>query len=352
MTYTNGEYTLKGYADTHWQGDSSLQWPKKAYRIKVFKDANKDKKLNFKACEEWADDNKFNLKAYYTDPLLARDPVNAKIGGDIWATRNNLPEGMIDADNFGFIDGFPIKLFINGRFQGIYSFNLAKGDYGDAQAAISGEKYNDITQFNTIPEDGVKLDGTDFSMILPDDPTSEIKQSATKLARFIATADQATFTSQLSNYLDIDSAIDYLIFNNIVANGDAWGKNETFVTYDGTKWYLHPYDLDVSYGTNYDGSMTDDNSTGVYGIENNLFNKLNQYMPDKIKARYTELRSWLTPAYVIRRYHDWVEAVGLGNYKLEHDKWNNPNWKDNDFNRLKRHIYRRFKYLDQRWLKS
>ena len=352
MTYTNGEYTLKGYADTHWQGDSSLQWLKKAYRIKVFKDANKDKKLNFKACEEWAADNKFNLKAYYTDPLLARDPVNAKIGGDIWATQKNLPEGMVTANNFGFIDGFPIKLFINGRFQGIYSFNLAKGDYGDAQAAISGEKYNDITQFNTIPEDGVKLDGTDFSMILPDDPTSEIKQSATKLARFIATADQATFTSQLSNYLDVDSAIDYLIFNNIVANGDAWGKNETFVTYDGTKWYLHPYDLDVSYGTNYDGSMTDDNSTGVYGIENNLFNKLNQYMPDKIKARYTELRSWLTPAYVIRRYHDWVEAVGLGNYKLEHDKWNNPNWKDNDFNRLKRHIYRRFKYLDQRWLKS
>ncbi|MCC4346108.1 CotH kinase family protein [Limosilactobacillus reuteri] len=352
MTYTNGEYTLKGYADTHWQGDSSLAWDKKAYRIKTFKDADKTSKLKFKPCEEWSADNKFNLKAYYTDPLLARDPVNAKIGGDIWATQKNLPEGMITADNFGFIDGFPIKLFINGRFEGIYSFNLAKGDYGDAQAAISGEKYNDITQFNTIPEDGVKLDGTDFSMITPDDATPEIKQSATNLARFIATADQATFTSQLSNYLDVDSVIDYLIFNNIVANGDAWGKNETFVTYDGTKWYLHPYDLDVSYGTNYDGSMTDDNSTGVYGIENNLFNKLNQYMPDKIKARYTELRSWLTPAYVIRRYRDWVEAVGLGNYKLEHDKWNNPNWQDNDFNRLKRHIYRRFKYLDQHWLKS
>lgn len=355
MTYTNGEYTLKGYADTHWQGDSSLQWSKKAYRIKVFKDANKDKKLNFKACEEWAADNKFNLKAYYTDPLLARDPVNAKIGGDIWATQKNLPEGMVTANNFGFIDGFPIKLFINGRFQGIYSFNLAKGDYGDIKAAISGEKYNDITQFNAIPEDGVKLDGTDFSMIAPDNATPEIKQSATNLANFIATADQATFTSQLSNYLDVDSAIDYLIFNNVVANGDAWGKNQTLVTYDGTKWYLHPYDLDVSYGTNYDGSMTDDNLTGLYGIDvikNNLFDKLNQYMPDKIKARYTELRSWLTPTYVIHRYHDWIEAVGLGNYKLEHDKWNNPNWQDNDFNRLKRHIYRRFKYLDQRWLKS
>lgn len=355
MTYTNGEYSLKGYADTHWQGDSSLRWPKKAYRIKVFKDANKDKKLNFKPCEEWSADNKFNLKAYYTDPLLARDPVNAKIGGDIWATQKNLPEGMITADNFGFIDGFPIKLFINGRFQGIYSFNLAKGDYGDVKAAISAEKDTDITRYNAIPDDGVKLDGSDFSMITPDDPTPEIKQSATNLAKFIATADQAAFSSKLSDYLDVDSAIDYLIFNNIVANGDAWAKNQTLVTYDGTKWYLHPYDLDVAYGTGYDGSMTDDNLTGLYGIDvikNNLFDKLNQYMPDKIKARYTELRSWLTPAYVIRRYRDWVEAVGLGNYKLEHDKWNNPNWQDNDFNRLKRHIYRRFKYLDQRWLKS
>ena len=355
LTYTNGEYTLKGYADTHWQGDSSLAWDKKAYRIKTFKDADKTSKLKFKPCEEWSADNKFNLKAYYTDPLLARDPVNAKIGGDIWATQKNLPEGMITADNFGFIDGFPIKLFINGRFEGIYSFNLAKGDYGDVKAAISAEKDTDITRYNAIPEGGVKLDGSDFSMITPDDPTPEIKQSATNLARFIATADQATFTSQLSNYIDVDSAIDYLIFNNVIANGDAWAKNQTLVTYDGTKWYLHPYDLDVSYGTGYDGSMVDDNLNGLYGIDiikNTLFDKLNQYMPDKIKARYTELRSWLTPAYVIRRYHDWVEAVGLGNYKLEHDKWNNPNWKDNDFNRLKRHIYRRFKYLDQRWLKS
>lgn len=355
MTYTNGEYSLKGYADTHWQGDSSLRWPKKAYRIKVFKDANKDKKLNFQACEEWAADNKFNLKAYYTDPLLARDPVNAKIGGDIWATQKNLPEGMITADNFGFIDGFPIKLFINGRFEGIYSFNLAKGDYGDVKATISAEKDTDITRYNAIPDDGVKLDGSDFSMITPDDPTPEIKQSATNLAKFIATADQATFTSKLSDYLDVNSAIDYLIFNNIIANGDAWAKNQTLVTYDGTKWYLHPYDLDVSYGTGYDGSMVDDNLTGLYGIDivkNSLFDKLSQYMPDKIKSRYTELRSWLTPAYVIRRYRGWIEAVGLGNYKLEHDKWNNPNWKDNDFNRLKRHIYRRFKYLDQRWLKS
>ena len=355
MTYTNGEYTLKGYADTHWQGDSSLKWPKKAYRIKVFKDANKDKKLNFKACEEWADDNKFNLKAYYTDPLLARDPVNAKIGGDIWATQKNLPEGMVTANNFGFIDGFPIKLFINGRFQGIYSFNLAKGDYGDAQAAISGEKYNDITQYNDIPEGGVKLDGSDFSMITPDEPTPEIKQSMTNLAKFIATADQATFTSQISTYLDIDSAIDYLIFNNIVGNGDAWGKNQTLVTYDGTKWYLHPYDLDVTYGTNYDGSMTDDDLTAVLGVgtnDNKLFANINNWMSEQVKSRYTELRSWLTPAYVIRRYRDWIEAVGLGNYKLEHDKWNNPNWQDNDFNRLKRHIYRRFKYLDQHWLKK
>lgn len=355
MTYTNGEYTLKGYADTHWQGDSSLQWAKKAYRIKTYKDSSKSEKLKFKPCEEWSADNKFNLKAYYNDPLLARDPVNAKIGGDLWATQKNLPEGMITADNFGFIDGFPIKLFINGRFEGIYSFNLAKGDYGDAQTAISGEKYNDITEFNTIPEDGVKLDGTDFSMVFPDNPTPEIKQSATKLARFIATADQATFANQLGNYLDVDSAIDYFIFNNVIANGDAWGKNETFVTYDGNKWYLHPYDLDVSYGTNYDGSMMDNSLTAIYGVENgknNLFVKIDSWMSNQVKERYTELRSWLTPAYVIRRYHDWIEAVGLGNYKLEHDKWNNPNWQTNDFNRLKRHIYRRFKYLDQHWLKN
>lgn len=343
--------TIDGFTSVKWQGDSSLNYPKKAYRIKTFVDGNLTQKLSFKPKADWQAGNKWNLKAYYTDALLCRDVVNAKIGGDVWATEKGLAPNLLNTNNFGFVDGFPIRLYINNQFTGIYSFNIIKGDYGDKVKAAVGSVGAGPTQFFSL-SDSVKLDGqTDFEMITPDDSTNEIKTSLNNVIKFIATSSDDDFKANLSKYLDIESTIDYFIFCNLIEDTDAWIKNQTMFTLDMTKWYFHPYDLDMSLGSGADGS-TFDNSQGLIGIKtNNLFKRLSNSFNNEIKARYQELRSWLTPAYVINKYRSHIDLIGMGGYEADRSAWHNQDVATAGFTVLKNHIYHRFRELDKLWLK-
>lgn len=342
---------INGYASTKWQGDSSLAFDKKAYRIKTFADQDLATKLKIKPCPLWEPDNKFNLKAYYTDSLLCRDVVNANIGTDIWATQKGMPDDLVNTDDFGFVDGFPVRLVINDQFAGVYSFNTAKGDYGEnAKAVISGETYSDTTAFRQLPEGGVKLDGSDFEMISPDEPTDEIKQATNDLITFVSTSSDDDFKAQLSKHIDLESLIDYFIFLNVIENTDAAGKNQTLITWDLKKWYFHAYDLDTTFGVDSNGNVSAP-SIGLLGLNSNLFNRLNTLFVDEIKARYKELRTWLTPVYVLKMYRDNINQIGEGNYEDEFQLWNNPNHDKDNYNLLKTHIYKRFQLLDSLWLK-
>ncbi|WP_172638346.1 CotH kinase family protein [Lactiplantibacillus plantarum] len=341
---------IDGYASTKLQGDSSLAFDKKAYRIKTFEDRSLTQAMKFKPCPLWYAGNKYNLKAYYTDPILCRDVVNANIGTDLWSTQKNMPDDLVETEDFGFIDGFPVRVFINDKFSGIYSFNTAKGDYGkNAKAVISGEMYTDTTAFKALPTSGVKLDGSDFEMISPDDPTDEIKQAVNSLITFVATSSDDDFKSQLGTHIDLESLIDYFIFLNVIENSDAAGKNQTLITWDLQKWYFHPYDLDTTYGTEFNGTIHDP-STGLYGLNSHLFTRLNSLFANEIKSRYKELRTWLTPVYVLKMYRDHINLIGESNYEDEFNLWNNPNHDKNTYNFIKIHVYKRFKLLDSFWL--
>lgn len=342
----DGTRTVSGYANTKWQGDSSLSYPKKAYRIKTFEDEAMTKKLSFKPNPEWGAGSKWNLKAYYTDSLLGRDAVNAKIGGAIWATEKSIPQQLIGTNNFGFIDGFPILVYVNGEFNGVYSFNIPKGDYGSGVTAIEGAKYTDATKYTKLPEGGVKLDGTDFDMVAPDEASDEIKKQINDLITFVSTSSDDDFKAKLNDYLDKESAIDYWIFCHLIDDGDAWGKNQQLLTYDGKRFFIHPYDLDVSYGNQYDGSLTGGHDN-LLMPDNLLFKRLATLFATDIKKRYAELRSWLTPTYVLDQYRHWVSAVGEDNYEKEYQKWGNDK---SDFNYLKSQVYKAFKICDQAWI--
>ncbi|MGY5246513.1 CotH kinase family protein [Lactiplantibacillus plantarum] len=341
---------IDGFASTKWQGDSSLTFDKKAYRIKTFEDQSLTKNMKFKPRPLWYADNKYNLKAYYTDSLLCRDVVNANIGTDLWATQKNMPDDLVETDDFGFVDGFPVKVFINNEFSGIYSFNTAKGDYGkNAKAVISGETYSDSTSFSALPTGGVKLDGSDFEMISPDEPTDEIKKATNDLITFVSTSSDDDFKAQLDNHIDLESLIDYFIFLNVIENSDAAGKNQTLITWDLQKWYFHPYDLDTTYGVDSNGNITD-YSTDLLGLNSHLFTRLNSLFADKIKSRYKELRTWLTPVYVLKMYRDHINLIGESNYEDEFKLWDNPNHDKNTYNFIMIHVYKRFKLLDSLWL--
>lgn len=353
--YINRKQVVSGYASAKWQGDSSLAWPKKAYRIKTYYDKDLKQKMNFRPLSTWDKSNKFNLKACYNDPTLAKDVVNAQIGAAIWSTESHIPTQMEHTNAYGFIVGFPVQVYVNNIFYGIFNFNTTKGDYPYAKYVVAGKVYSDATTFRSLPDGGVKLDGSDFEMVSPDDPDDTIKKLMNDAISFVSTSSDDDFKKKFGNYFDKESVIDYLIFNNIVDNGDAWAKNQTFVTWDGQKLYMHPYDLDASLGGDYDGSLVGP-ANAIRGVGNagmsyhKLFKRVNELFNDDVRARYKNLRTWLTPDYTTTKFKNYMEKIGEGNYLREFAKWDNPNHDQNTFNYIKYNLIESMKICDRNWL--
>ena len=336
----------QGYAKVKWQGDSSLTFDKKGLRLKTYADNQFKDKMKIKPKASWKATNKFNLKAYPNDALLCHDVVNANIGADIWNDNLSLPDELMNENNLGFIDGFPIVLFINNLFQGVYSFNLPRSDFDTAKYAIIGDQYTETTAFKKV---GAKLDGSDFESLNPETSTESEKNAVNSLIDFIANSTDDDFKANLTNHIDLNSAIDYLIFSNIIGDGDAWGKNQVLLSYNGTIWHWHPYDLDGSYGLNWTGGFTVQ-SGKIWGQDHMLFSRLMQLFLPQIKERYKQLRTWLTPTYVANKYREYIDNVGSENYALDWKAWNPKSQNENSLINLRKNIQNQFRVCDKAWL--
>ena len=335
-----------GYAKVKWQGDSSLTFPKKGLRIKLYENDTYSDKFKIQPKASWKATNKFNLKAYPNDALLCHDVVNANIGADIWNDNLSLPDELMNENNLGFIDGFPIVLFINNLFQGVYSFNLPRSDFDTAKYAIIGDQYTETTAFKKV---GAKLDGSDFESLNPETSTESEKNAVNNLIDFIANSSDDDFKANLTSHVDLNSAIDYLIFSNIIGDGDAWGKNQVLLSYNGTIWHWHPYDLDGSYGLNWTGGFTVQ-SGKIWGQDHMLFSRLMQLFLPQIKERYKQLRTWLTPTYVANKYREYIDNVGSENYALDWKAWNPKSQNENSLINLRKNIQNQFRVCDKAWL--
>lgn len=347
--YRNGNTVLTGYAKLKWQGNSSAMWDKKGYRLQPFTDDTYSQKEKVQFVPSWSPTSKINLKAYYTDGLLSRDVVNANIGADIASTNFSLPSDLKQEDNFGFIDGFPIALIINDEFEGIYSFNTARSDFDYVKYGIMGNGYTNVTNFTSANKADVKLDGSDFESLNPETVTDDEKSAVGDLVTWVATSTDENFKADFGKHLDLKTTIDYFILGNLLASADSFGKNQIFLSWDGVKWFMQAYDLDTTFGVSWDGKKQD-LPTGLTGTGNNLFKRLSKLFSAEISARYAELRTWLTPAYVLDKYKKRINTIGVSNYQREFAKWNNPSKDFATYKQLKDAVNHQFSLLDQIWL--
>ena len=313
-----------GYVDIKCQGTSSMSYPKKNFTIKSYKDKDKTKKLkiDFKG---WGEQTKFCLKANWIDITHARNVVSARLWGDVVKTRSDyataLPELLRTSPNQGAIDGFPVLVYANGVYQGRYTLNIPKDgwmsnmdDALDTHCILCGENYGSGC-FRAAPV----IDGTDWSDELHDVVPATIKTSWTNVINFVMTSSDAEFKANLSNYFDVNSLIDYLLYGIVSTGLDAFGKNQIYFTYDGIKWIASMYDLDSTWGLWWNGQSfvstsyareefqdLKDEGNGVTKQGNLLYLRLQQLFIPQLKTRYTELRKdVLSVSHIIQKFEEF-----------------------------------------------
>ena len=333
----NGELTCK------WQGSSSLAYPKKNFTIK-FDEA-------FEAKSGWGEQKKYCLKANYIDASHARNIVSATLWGAIVKSRAGVDSRLSSLPNGGAIDGFPILVYINDIYQGLYTWNIPKDKWmfgmgdGDSEAIICAETHSDGTKFRTE----VLVDGSDFELeYAPDDSnTAWIAESVNRLINACNASDEAL----IGQYVDIQSAIDYYIFECFVNGLDIYDKNYLLATYDGVKWFFSAYDLDTTYGNHWAGKEYYTHKQMSFADVARSHKLMNWILTNKkaeLISRYKELRNdILSEGNLLLLFSNFICQIPQAAYAMESVIWPQmPGTMTNNISQIMNHMRLRLEWLD------
>lgn len=249
------------------QGASSVGLPKKNYTLNLDQD--------FEAFSGFGKQHKYVIKANYLDASQSLNVVNAKLWGKIRATHYQVSDALQDnagnyltdnngnhiiaetdpqlsiGGNYGAVDGFPIAVYINDQYWGLYSFNIPKDDwmakmpskagYAIADAVWSPQgAFQQETNFNDQME--LQFCGTNDTKWAQD----SINKLIDAVMASYSTAED--FDNTVSPLVDFDSVYDYYIYSVLTGNVDGVYRNYLLQTFDGKKWYFASYDMDESFG--------------------------------------------------------------------------------------------------------
>lgn len=317
FVYENGEQHISGYAEIKPQGTSSLAYDKKNFTIKFYQDEAHEDKLKIDV--GWGEQNKYCLKANWVDRTHSRNVVTAKLASQVQEKYGLLTQ----APKNGLVDGFPIEIYANGEFHGIYTFNIPKDawqfnmdDDNPDHIVVSGETYNPTNLFQDLPE------LSSWSVEVGSE-SGETKDKLTRMFDFVINSTDEEFREHFEEYLDLDAALNYYIMVDYCHLADNHGQNMLLATYDGMKWYLSLYDLDTSWGTTWNGYQLHDYEEELLDMSrNNLFARMEKCFGRELSERYFELRAdILNKEHVMAEFEAFEDQIPTMSFIRETIRW-------------------------------
>ena len=361
LEYVSKTTKFHAYTYIKLQGNSTLRLPKKNYTVNLYNDESRSVRLN-KEFKNWGFHNNFVLKADYNDILHARNVVGAKLWSKVVQSRSDydtLPEELKNSPNHGAIDGFPVRVYINGAYNGLYTWAIPKCDWmvgmnsANANHVLLSAEFNDNgdvnyqynpCNFNTL-WDGNK----NYFDVEVGGNSPELVSSLNAVIEAIINDDSVA----LEKSLDIKSAIDYFIFQEIILGTDGLAKNMLLATYDMTKWHLSAYDMDSTFDLDWNGEILDWYDSDIPDVPyNNKFSSLLQYIRnnywDNYVERYIELRkSVLSYSSIIEEFEKYIGIFGEDVYIQDTAIYPDiPSVVGNTLRSLQSFVADRLEYLD------
>lgn len=345
----NGSCTLK------WQGSSSLAWDKKNYTVKFDK--------AFEVVDGWTAQKKYCLKANWIDATHSRNVVSAKLWGLVRKNRSNLYSRLKALPNAGAIDGFPCIIMLNGEFHGLYAFNIPKDAWmfgmGDSatEAIVGADNQADDTAFKA--ETLLDADGWELEYAPDEDNAEWVKDSLNNLIRACINSNGSDLDTTIAQYLDWESAIDYYIFAVILQGGDMITKNTILATFDGVKWYFSAYDMDTTYGLEFNGSKlnravtTSHTTFKTIADTNRVFELIYRFKTNELKARYKALRAdALSESRICNYFENYAWDISSPILMEEVKKWTSVRGSAvNGIDQICRWVRQRLEVTDK-WLEA
>ncbi|QLL70216.1 CotH kinase family protein [Lactobacillus sp. 3B(2020)] len=366
FTYEENGRSIKGYLQVGIQGFSSREWRKKNYKVKLYEDADCTKKLKIAFKPSWVPDSHFNLKANFIDATQAHNLVNAKLFANATAVtpiaNETTRKGLSKSTQLGQMAGFPIELYINGTYMGLYTLNTKKDD--KSFGMDSNNKAHEAIEVNAETDmfnQGQTIDQKEFATILQKQADTNVKAGFDRFVAFLNDATDDDIKAHLQDYVDVKSAMNTWLFGILSQESDIWGRSMLLLTYDGGQhWFVTAYDLDATWGLSWDGKSLDGNAewfkfenidsemhkTGAW--YNKLWTRIYDNFKPELKNQYQYLRSnaWSTQA-LINAYRTYIDAIPDSVYEKDHKRYPDiPSLSTNNFAQIQGKIIERCTNMD------
>ena len=362
MEYVSKTLKFHSYILIKWQGSSSITngYPKHNFTVKMFEDETREtkKKLLFK---DWKfEKNKYVWKANYIDVSHARNIVCARLWSEVVASRsdyNTLPEELRTSPNNGAIDGFPIKVYVNGTYDGIYTWNIGKDDWMWNMDENNPNHLMICAEQNVVGENPCNFNKTITAFndgnwsVEVGTPSTDLVTSFNNLITCVKDTDDETFKSTIGNYLDIQSAIDYYAFHYAICGLDGLGKNVLMGTFDGVKWIIGSYDMDSVLGLYWNGSRfvspeyaCPEDYQAKYSL---LWQRIEKVFKEELQTRYFELRkSVLSFSNICTHFERFMDSIGTDLYKDDSTLYPRTLSNTNNITQIRNFVRDRLVYVD------
>lgn len=383
------------------QGNSSMVFVKKNLAADFFADSSMEDEFIIKF-GDWVPQDSFHLKAYYTDTFRGVCPCSYALYEEMAQTRgmqDNRPyksgfmssfttsEIGVDSvtaieDNFDtgarcFPAGFPVIVYQNGEFYGIYSWQLKKhrdnfhmskksADNVHLDGTLSADTiWNGNINWSIfevrnpkslICADGSKYDGDRPKELIGEDSeaydpankdhktTATAKKHITALSNRIAELKEAEASGKseaemrelIGRYFKVSFMVDYILETNVVQDGDGYAKNWQWTTWDGEQWVANPYDHDGVFGAHHIGNYLDGPGSGWLGNSTTIPSGwIIKYFLPELKSRYAELRDRgiFDAEHIAGIVMDWLMRIGADTFEAEYERWpESPCYRDSLIN--------------------
>lgn len=364
------------------QGSSSMNFPIKNHAI----DFSDGASIKF---GDWIPMDSFHIKKYYIDVFRGQCVIAYHLAEQIMQSRNwdsrrgfsyldtstatngdSSPTQDFNTESLCHPDGFPVEMYYNGEYIGLYAWTLKKhrSNYNmkknDNKAIIidgvSASLWKDAVSWKAFElKNPKKLYYTDYDSLTDDDIviggntylsakhaidagyltkykeydgkkyyeydgdyadeicgvegvdkgiSKSIKDYIEGLHSF-SKDDKEAFASTFN----IPLCIDYLLFSQFAYNQDGIGNNVVWTSYDLKKLNPNYYDLDCIFGSDWAGKYFEGSENKDISIDSTSpFAALKTLYATEIQDRYKELRdkNIFSAKNVVDLYESWMHKVG------------------------------------------
>ncbi len=287
---------IKSNIGIQYRGGYSQTLAKKSLELKFYSDSTCLTTQNV-CLLHMTNDDSWNLQAMFNEPLRVRSKTN----NDIWLAMSNLNYKELEPEAINGIHMNYVELFLNNEYRGLYCIGekikrkqLKLKKYN---GNIRGELYKGYTWdgpvvFNRVyPFSNNSDTWGGFEYKHPDEEINWT--NLYNFVNFVVNSSNTDFFENIDVRFDMENAVDYFIFLNILRATDNTGKNVYIAKYNNNSPYFFvPWDLDGTMGIIWDGSR-DNTTTGL--LSNGFYRRLltdtrSNGFVSKLHSRWHELR--------------------------------------------------------------